>query len=227
MRALGCTLSTGTGLPLFLTCSSHCKEVAAAPDLLPSCWVSRCLWAPSTHKSHPHHAPPTPPRCMQRSPWWARAPHLLQQRFPSKHTLLPTPPCCLQRSPWWARAPHLLQQRLPSKHTLPPTPRCCLQRFPIESRGRRKKLREVGLVTSICAGCFSFRWVASGIRAVCACTFSATSGPPCLRCYQRREQALLAQSFLFFPSGRRMLLPAAPPSPPSLHRPSRRGHGHA
>ncbi len=32
-----------------------------------------------------------------------------------------------------------------------------LQRFPIESRGRRKKLREVGLVTSICAGCFSFR----------------------------------------------------------------------
>lgn len=195
MRALGCTLSTGTGLPLFLTCSSHCKEVAAAPNLLPSCWVSRCLRAPSTHKAHPHHAPPTPPRCMQRSPWWARA-------------------------------PHLLQQRLPSKHTLPPTPRCCLQRFPIESRGRRKKLREVGLVTSICAGCFSFRWVASGIRAVCACTFSATSGP-CLRCYQRREQALLAQSFLFFPSGRRMLLPAAPPSPPSLHRPSRRGHGHA
>ncbi len=32
-----------------------------------------------------------------------------------------------------------------------------LQRFPIESRGRRKKLWEVGLVTSICAGCFSFR----------------------------------------------------------------------
>jgi hypothetical protein len=32
-----------------------------------------------------------------------------------------------------------------------------LRRFPIESRGRRKKLREVGLVTSICAGCFSFR----------------------------------------------------------------------
>ncbi|KXZ49923.1 hypothetical protein GPECTOR_19g374 [Gonium pectorale] len=34
-----------------------------------------------------------------------------------------------------------------------------LQRFPIESRGRRKKLREVGLVTSICAGCFVFRSV--------------------------------------------------------------------
>lgn len=32
-----------------------------------------------------------------------------------------------------------------------------LQRFPIESRGRRKKLREVGLVTAICAGCFSIR----------------------------------------------------------------------
>mmetsp|Transcript_33594 Transcript_33594/g.100029 ORF Transcript_33594/g.100029 Transcript_33594/m.100029 type:complete len:305 (-) Transcript_33594:561-1475(-) len=32
-----------------------------------------------------------------------------------------------------------------------------LQRFPIESRGRRKKLQEVGLVTAICAGCFSFR----------------------------------------------------------------------
>lgn len=32
-----------------------------------------------------------------------------------------------------------------------------LQRFPIESRGRKKKLREVGLVTSICAACFSLR----------------------------------------------------------------------
>ena len=32
-----------------------------------------------------------------------------------------------------------------------------LRRFPIESRGRRKKLHEVGLVTSICATCFLFR----------------------------------------------------------------------
>jgi hypothetical protein len=32
-----------------------------------------------------------------------------------------------------------------------------LRRFPIESRGRRKKLREVGLVTAICATCFLFR----------------------------------------------------------------------
>jgi hypothetical protein len=32
-----------------------------------------------------------------------------------------------------------------------------LWRFQIESRGRRKKLREVGLVTSICATCFLFR----------------------------------------------------------------------
>jgi hypothetical protein len=32
-----------------------------------------------------------------------------------------------------------------------------LRRFPIESRGRRKKLREVGMVTSICATCFLFR----------------------------------------------------------------------
>lgn len=32
-----------------------------------------------------------------------------------------------------------------------------LQRFPIESRGRKKKLREVGLVTAICAACFSIR----------------------------------------------------------------------
>jgi hypothetical protein len=32
-----------------------------------------------------------------------------------------------------------------------------LQRFPIESRGRKKKLREVGMVTSICALCFSLR----------------------------------------------------------------------
>lgn len=40
-----------------------------------------------------------------------------------------------------------------------------LQRFPIESRGRRKKLREVGLVTTICAGCFSFRAVMVGLSA--------------------------------------------------------------
>ncbi|KAK9820067.1 hypothetical protein WJX72_005693 [[Myrmecia] bisecta] len=32
-----------------------------------------------------------------------------------------------------------------------------LRRFPIESRGRRKKLREVGFVTSICATCFTLR----------------------------------------------------------------------
>ena len=37
-----------------------------------------------------------------------------------------------------------------------------LQRFPIESRGRRKKLQEVGLVTSICAGCFSVRCASRG-----------------------------------------------------------------
>ena len=34
-----------------------------------------------------------------------------------------------------------------------------LQRFPIESRGRKKKLREVGLVTSICAAAFALRAV--------------------------------------------------------------------
>ena len=39
-----------------------------------------------------------------------------------------------------------------------------LRRFPIESRGRRKKLREVGLVTSICATCFVFR--CGGCRAL-------------------------------------------------------------
>ena len=32
-----------------------------------------------------------------------------------------------------------------------------LRRFPIDSRGRRSKLQEVGLVTSICATCFLFR----------------------------------------------------------------------
>lgn len=34
-----------------------------------------------------------------------------------------------------------------------------LRRFPIESRGRRKKLHEVGLVTTICVACFVFRSV--------------------------------------------------------------------
>lgn len=32
-----------------------------------------------------------------------------------------------------------------------------LRRFPIESKGRRKKLREVGCVTAICATCFTLR----------------------------------------------------------------------
>lgn len=34
-----------------------------------------------------------------------------------------------------------------------------LRRFPIESRGRKKKLREVGFVTCICAACFTARAV--------------------------------------------------------------------
>ena len=34
-----------------------------------------------------------------------------------------------------------------------------LRRFPIESRGRRKKLHEVGFVTAICVTCFLFRSV--------------------------------------------------------------------
>ena len=34
---------------------------------------------------------------------------------------------------------------------------CLIGRFPIESRGRRKKLREVGFVTGICATCFTLR----------------------------------------------------------------------
>jgi hypothetical protein len=41
-----------------------------------------------------------------------------------------------------------------------------LQRFPIESRGRKKKLREVGMVTSICAACFSLRAIMVALSAV-------------------------------------------------------------
>lgn len=41
-----------------------------------------------------------------------------------------------------------------------------LQRFPIESRGRKKKLREVGLVTSICAACFTLRAVLVALSAI-------------------------------------------------------------
>lgn len=40
-----------------------------------------------------------------------------------------------------------------------------LRRFPIESRGRRKKLREVSLVTTICATCFLFRAIIAGWSA--------------------------------------------------------------
>ena len=40
-----------------------------------------------------------------------------------------------------------------------------LHRFPIGSRGRRKKLREVGLVTGICATCFTLRAVIVALAA--------------------------------------------------------------
>ena len=56
-----------------------------------------------------------------------------------------------------------------------------LRRFPIESRGRRKKLREVGLVTSICATCFLFRcgraWVLVVVGAA-AFTLQEETGRP-------------------------------------------------
>ncbi|KIZ07538.1 hypothetical protein MNEG_0427 [Monoraphidium neglectum] len=41
-----------------------------------------------------------------------------------------------------------------------------LQRFPIESRGRKKKLREVGMVTTICAACFTLRAVLVALSAI-------------------------------------------------------------
>jgi hypothetical protein len=34
-----------------------------------------------------------------------------------------------------------------------------LQRFPVESKGRRKKLQEVGYVTTICFTCFLIRCI--------------------------------------------------------------------
>jgi len=40
-----------------------------------------------------------------------------------------------------------------------------LRRFPIESRGRRKKLREVGLVTAVCSTCFTTRAVLEAFSA--------------------------------------------------------------
>lgn len=41
-----------------------------------------------------------------------------------------------------------------------------LRRFPIESKGRRKKLREVGFVTAICATCFTLRAVLVATAAI-------------------------------------------------------------
>ena len=41
-----------------------------------------------------------------------------------------------------------------------------LRRFPIESRGRKKKLREVGAVTAICAACFAARAVLVALSAL-------------------------------------------------------------
>ncbi|XP_078447754.1 tobamovirus multiplication 1 [Wolffia australiana] len=42
---------------------------------------------------------------------------------------------------------------------------CMLRRFPIESKGRRKKLHEVGSVTGICFACFLIRCVVVGVSA--------------------------------------------------------------
>jgi hypothetical protein len=57
-----------------------------------------------------------------------------------------------------------------------------LRRFPIESRGRRKKLREVGLVTAICATCFTLRAVLVAWSAFDAVSLSSrTRLPPAPR----------------------------------------------
>ncbi|GJN20011.1 hypothetical protein PR202_gb07333 [Eleusine coracana subsp. coracana] len=40
-----------------------------------------------------------------------------------------------------------------------------LQRFPVESKGRRKKLQEVGYVTTICFSCFLIRCVMMCLNA--------------------------------------------------------------
>ncbi|CAA7392167.1 unnamed protein product [Spirodela intermedia] len=42
---------------------------------------------------------------------------------------------------------------------------CMLRRFPIESKGRRKKLHEVGSVTGICFTCFLIRCFVVGVSA--------------------------------------------------------------
>ena len=41
-----------------------------------------------------------------------------------------------------------------------------LQRFPIESKGRRRKLKEVGLVSGICVTCFTVRAIMVTVSAV-------------------------------------------------------------
>ncbi|KAL4302135.1 hypothetical protein GQ457_10G027990 [Hibiscus cannabinus] len=45
-----------------------------------------------------------------------------------------------------------------------------LQRFPVESKGRRKKLQEVGYVTTICFSCFLVRCI-----MMCFCAFDKAS----------------------------------------------------
>jgi hypothetical protein len=56
-----------------------------------------------------------------------------------------------------------------------------LQRFPIESRGRKKKLREVGLVTAICAACFTLRCAGGWAEGGCACGRGTGHPAPCIR----------------------------------------------
>jgi hypothetical protein len=53
-----------------------------------------------------------------------------------------------------------------------------LRRFPIESAGRRKKLREVGAVTAVCAACFTARAVVAAAAAASASDSPSSSAWP-------------------------------------------------
>jgi len=52
-----------------------------------------------------------------------------------------------------------------------------LRRFPIESAGRRKKLREVGAVTAVCAACFTARAFIASAAAAAAENGGSTPSP--------------------------------------------------
>lgn len=96
-----------------------------------------------------------------------------------------------------------------------------LQRFPIDSRGRRSKLQEVGLITSICASCFLFRSFMVA-RSACSDEFDLdVLGHPVLNVLYYSGAEIVPSALVLYIL--RKLPPKRQPGPPARMR---RTHDH-